>query len=248
VSDVRLRVDGLEVWYGRVRALHGIALTVRAGEAVTIVGPNGAGKSTLLRALMGLVPARAGALLFDGEALHGQPTESIVRRGVALVPEGRDLFGPLTVRENLLLGAYAVPRAGRRDARTAGLERALALFPALRGRLGAPVHALSGGEQQMVALARALVAQPRLLLLDEPSVGLAPLVVREIFRTLGRLKAAGLTILLVEQNARAAVRLADRGYALAPGRPLVPVAGGAETPGFLHEAYGLGRTREEVPS
>jgi len=163
----------------------------------------------------------------DGAPLHGLAPEAIVARGVALVPEGRELFGPLSVHTNLALGAYATPRAGRTRRMADDLERVLALFPALRPRLAQPVSTLSGGEQQMVAVGRALMARPRLLLLDEPSVGLAPLVIRAIFDVLARLRAEGLTMLLVEQNARAAFRIADRGYALVGGAAEPARAGGS---------------------
>jgi branched-chain amino acid transport system ATP-binding protein len=239
VTRPRLEVRDLEVAYGRVRALAGGTLAVHPGELVTIVGPNGAGKTTLMRAVMGQVPARRGTVLLDGQPLTGLATEAIVRRGVALVPEGRDLFGSLTVRENLLLGAYPLDGAERRARLGERLDRVLALFPALAPRLRQLAATLSGGEQQMVALGRTLMAAPRLLLLDEPSVGLAPLVVREIFRALRTLKAEHLTILLVEQNARAAFRIADRGYALSPGRPLVPVDAGGQLPDSARRAYGL---------
>ncbi|MBI4010888.1 MAG: ABC transporter ATP-binding protein [Candidatus Rokubacteria bacterium] len=240
-----LTVEGLDVFYGRVQALHGVGLSVERGELVTIVGANGAGKTTLLRAIMGLVPARAGTVSFEGQSIRGRPPEAIVCLGIAMVSEGRDLFGPLTVRENLLLGAYSRGRRGRRETLDDDLERVLTLFPVLRARLRQTARTLSGGEQQMLALGRALMARPRLLLLDEPSVGLAPLVIREIFRTLARLKAEGLTMLLVEQNARAAFRIADRGYVLGPGRPIAPVTPGAFAPDSARAAYGL-ETKQEV--
>ncbi len=240
-----LEVRGLDVFYGRVRALSGVGLSVARGEMVTIVGPNGAGKTTLLRAIMGLVPARAGTVTVEGRSITGEPTEGIVRLGLGMVPEGRDLFAPLTVRENLVLGAYSRPRRARRAAMTADLDGVLALFGALKARLGTPAGTLSGGEQQMVAIGRALMARPRLLLLDEPSVGLAPLVISVIFRALETLKAEGLTILLVEQNARAAFRIADRGYALSPGGIIAEAAidrSGAES---ARRAYGFELMREE---
>ncbi len=236
-----LEVRGLDVFYGRVQALHGVSLEVGQGELVTLVGPNGAGKSTLLRAVTGMVPARAGAVLFDGAPVTGRPTEAIVHLGLSMVPEGRLLFGPLSVRDNLALGAYARGRAGRRQTLAADLERVLALFPILASRLRQPVATLSGGEQQMVAIGRALMARPRCLLLDEPSVGLAPLMVAEIFRVIETLKGEGLSMLLVEQNARAAFRIADRGYALEPGGRL----GRADR--AAHEAYGLELVEEELP-
>jgi branched-chain amino acid transport system ATP-binding protein len=239
-----LEVRDLDVFYGRVQALRGVTLAVARGELVTIVGPNGAGKSTLLRALMGLVPARGGTVTFEGRVIAGRPTEDIVRLGLVLVPEGRELFGALTVRENLMLGAYSRGRAARRAQMAQDLAAVLALFPALGPRLGRPAATLSGGEQQMLAVGRALMARPRLLLLDEPSVGLAPLVVTEIFRALEGLKARGLTVLLVEQNARAAFRIADRGYALSPGGLVSPVVtdGAHES---ARRAYGLELVREE---
>jgi branched-chain amino acid transport system ATP-binding protein len=241
-----LVVRGLEAGYGAVRVLRGADLDVARGELVTIVGPNGSGKSTLLRAITGLVTPGAGTIHFDGESLVGRGPEAIVRLGVAMVPEGRELFGPLSVRDNLRLGAYATARAGRARRIAADLDRVLALFPALASRLHQPVATLSGGEQQMVAIGRALLARPRLLLLDEPSVGLAPLVVRTIFDVLAGLRAEGLTMLLVEQNARAALRIADRGYALGPaGRPIAAATEPCATEA-ARSAYGLSIVREEA--
>ncbi|HET9491055.1 MAG TPA: ABC transporter ATP-binding protein [Methylomirabilota bacterium] len=240
-----LDVVGLDVFYGRVQALRGVSLHVTPGELVTIVGPNGGGKTTLLRALTGLVPVRAGTIAFGGARISDQPTEVIVRRGLALVPEGRELFGPLTVRENLALGAYPCGRAARRAHLGPDLERVLGLFPALRPRLGQAAATLSGGEQQMVAIGRALISRPRLLLLDEPSVGLAPLVIGEIFRALAALKREGLTMLLIEQNARAAFRIADRGYALRPGGVISEVTANGHGSEPAH-AYGLVLSRQEA--
>ncbi|HUG37187.1 MAG TPA: ABC transporter ATP-binding protein [Candidatus Limnocylindrales bacterium] len=239
-----LAVRGLHVRYGRVTAVRAAALTVERGELVTIVGPNGAGKTSILRAITGLVPAAAGTVQLDGAPITTRAPEDIVRLGVVMVPEGRELFGALSVRDNLRLGAYSTPRAGRARRIAADLDRVVALFPALRPRLERAAATLSGGEQQMVAIGRALMARPRLLVLDEPSVGLAPLVVRDIFAVLARLKAEGLTMLLVEQNARAAFRIADRGYALAPGGRLVPTATGDGT-GAARAAYGLNPLAEE---
>jgi branched-chain amino acid transport system ATP-binding protein len=239
-----LEVRGLDVFYGRVQALRGVGLCVASGELVTIVGPNGAGKTTLLRAITGLVPRRRGTVTFEGREVAGQAAEDIVRRGIVMVPEGRDLFAPLTVRENLRLGAYSRPRAARRATMTADLEAVLRLFGALRARLDAPAGTLSGGEQQMLAIGRALMARPRLLVLDEPSVGLAPLVIAVIFRALAALKAEGLTILLVEQNARAAFRIADRGYALRPGGTIVEAARDDSMAESARRAYGLELIRE----
>jgi branched-chain amino acid transport system ATP-binding protein len=237
-----LSVRGLEVTYGRVHAVRGADLDIARGEVVTIVGPNGAGKSSLLRAVAGVVPPRAGRVHFLGEDVTGLPAEALVRRGLVMVPEGRELFGTVSVRDNLRLGAWARPARERRHALAADLDHVLALFPALRTRLAQPAATLSGGEQQMLAIGRALLARPRLLLLDEPSVGLAPLVVRAIFSVLDSLKREGLTMFLVEQNARAALRLADRGYALSPGgRPVGMEAGGR---GATALAYGLSASGE----
>ena len=239
-----LAVRGVDVCYGRVTAVRAAALTVERGELVTIVGPNGAGKTSLLRAITGLVPAAAGTVQLDGVSLAGRAPEDIVRLGIVMVAEGRELFGSLSVRDNLRLGAWPTPRAGRARRMADDLDRVLALFPVLRPRLAQAAATLSGGEQQMVAIGRALMARPRLLVLDEPSVGLAPLVVGDIFRVIARLKAEGLTMLLVEQNARAAFRIADRGYALAPGGRLVPTAtdDGAHS---ARAAYGLNPLPEE---
>ncbi len=237
-----LAVEDLDVFYGRVQALRRARLAVAQGELVTLVGPNGSGKTTLLRAVTGLVPIKAGRIVFEDHVISGSATEEIVRRGIAMVPEGRELFGPLTVQQNLLLGAYALPRAERRAARGDALNRVLALFPTLRQRLGQAAATLSGGEQQMVAMGRALMARPRLLLLDEPSVGLAPLIIGEIFRALAELKAAGLTILLVEQNARAAFRIADRGYVLNPGGVIGTVAANGQGAEATRRAYGFERS------
>ena len=238
----------VDVFYGRVQALTQASLRVAPGELVTLIGPNGSGKTTLLRAVTGLVPVRSGTVVFEGETISGSATEDIVRRGISMVPEGRELFGPLTVHQNLLLGAYPLRRVARRAGLEVALERVLSLFPALRPRLKQAVGTLSGGEQQMVAVGRALMARPRLLLLDEPSIGLAPLVIREIFRALAALKAEGLTILLVEQNARAAFRIADRGYVLSPGGLLAPLADNGHGAESAYEAYGLTLSRGVKPS
>ena len=214
-----LTLRNLESGYGSLRVLKGLSLHVSAGEIVTLIGANGAGKTTLLHTLCGLVPVRAGEIVFDSASLAGLRPEAIVRRGCALVPEGRQLFAPLTVHENLLLGAC--PQFKRRQTRAeinADLERVYALFPKLADRRKQLAGTLSGGEQQMVALGRALMSRPRLMMLDEPSTGLAPLVVKEILRTIASLRDAGNTILLVEQNARAALGIADRGYVIETGQ------------------------------
>ena len=209
-----LSVQNLTVSYGAVRAISGVSLHLQAGEAVALLGANGAGKSTTLRAISGLVRSQSGSVTFDGREIGGLSPTRIVERGVAHCPEGRRVFGGLSVLENLRLGASVRrDRPGVRD----DLERMLTLFPVLRERHAQSAGTLSGGEQQMLALARALMARPKLLLLDEPSLGVAPLLVRSIFQTLRELKASGVTILLVEQNARAALALVDRAYVLRTG-------------------------------
>jgi branched-chain amino acid transport system ATP-binding protein len=209
-----LEVRSLTVRYGRIAAVEDLDLTVGEGEIVGLVGPNGAGKSTTLSAIVGLVPAAAGGITFAGESLVGVPTEKIVRRGIGIVLEGRRMFSMLTVGENLLLGRVAARTRGV----DAALERVLNRFPILRDAFDDPAGRLSGGEQQQLALARALLGEPRLLLLDEPSLGLAPLVVDLIFDTLAELRRDGATILLVEQNIRRTIGLADRTYVLRAGR------------------------------
>jgi len=210
-----LRIADLRVNYGRVPALHGISLHVDAGEVVAMVGPNGAGKTTTLSAIFGLVEVAAGSVAFEGESLLGRTPEQILRRGLALVPEGRHIFGTLTVAENLQLGTTA-----RRDRSAAAddLERVLARFPVLGSYFEKSAGTLSGGEQQQLAIARALLSRPRLLLLDEPSLGLAPVVIDTVFDALDELRDEGVTILVVEQNAARAVEFADRAYILRSGR------------------------------
>jgi branched-chain amino acid transport system ATP-binding protein len=213
-----LEVSGLSARYGAVAALRDVSLEVRAGELVALIGANGAGKSTLLRTIAGLVAPAAGRVALDGRDVTGQAPEAMIRAGVALVPERRRVFAPLTVLDNLELGGYALPRG--RDFRgrlEAGVEEAYRLFPVLRRRRDQLAGTLSGGEQQMLAIGRALMTRPRLLLCDEPSLGLAPLVVAEMMRLLSTLRAEGTTILLVEQNARMALRAADRAYVLEVG-------------------------------
>ena len=213
-----LRLRNLDAGYGALAVLRRVSLHVSPGEIVTIVGANGAGKSTLLRTVMGLLRARAGEISFDGQGVAGLATERIVARGCSLVPEGRQVFAPMPVRENLLLGAHVQLRRGRRAEVARDLERVFGLFPILRTREHQLAGTLSGGEQQMLAIARALMARPRLMMLDEPSMGLAPLVVKDIFAIVRRISAEGTTVLLVEQNARGALQLATRGYVLETGR------------------------------
>ena len=212
-----LELSSVRAGYGRAEVLHDIDLTVREGELVTVIGANGAGKSTLLKAIVGLVPLRSGTISYRGARVPAPRPERLVRDGLALVPEGRLLFGPMSVRENLELGAYGAGRE-RRVVTERALARVNALFPVLEERAGQAAETLSGGEQQMLAVARALMSEPRLLLLDEPSLGLAPLVIAEIFSALDELRAQGVTILLVEQDARLALRHADRGSVMRTGR------------------------------
>jgi branched-chain amino acid transport system ATP-binding protein len=213
-----LEARGVVGAYGLVEVVKGVSLTVRAGELVTLLGPNGAGKTTFLKMVVGLLPPRAGTILVNGEDVGGLSPPAILRRKVALVPEGRQIFGPLTVLENLELGAYhRRRRRAERGAVAADLDRIYHLFPVLAERRGQLAGTLSGGEQQMVAIGRALMGSPDLLLLDEPSLGLAPRVVGTIISTLRTLRAGGLTILLVEQNAKLALEIADRGYIMRTG-------------------------------
>jgi len=213
-----LSVSGLGASYGAVAALHDVSLEVLPGEIVCVIGGNGAGKTTLLKTIAGVLRPVAGRVLADGQNIGGRPSWWVARHGITLVPEGRGVFADQSVRDNLMLGALA--RQTARDAAAIGadLDYALGLFPALAGKLELPAGSLSGGQQQMLAVARGLMARPRVLLLDEPSLGLAPLLVREIFAAVGRLRAQGVTVLLVEQMAAQALTLADRAYVLDRGR------------------------------
>jgi branched-chain amino acid transport system ATP-binding protein len=212
-----LTVSGLAVSYGAVAALHDVSLEVRHGEIVSVIGGNGAGKTTLLKAIAGVLRPAAGRIAADGRDIAGRPSWWVARHGISLVPEGRGIFGDQSVHDNLVLGASA--RRGTVSA--ADLERALSLFPALAAKLGSPAASLSGGQQQMLAVARGLMARPRVLLLDEPSLGLAPMLAREVFAAIQRLRADGVTILLVEQMAVQALALADRAYVLERGRVIL---------------------------
>ena len=209
-----LEVRGIDVRYGAATALRGVSIDVAAGELVCVVGPNGAGKSTLINAIAGMHPVASGTLSFEGRDLTRLAPHRFCGEGIAIVPEGRRLFTGMTVRENLMLGSY-LPKA--RAARDTSIERVCALFPALTGKLDAPAGALSGGQQQMVAIARALMAQPRLLLLDEPSLGLSPLIVQTMFAMIERIHGEGVAVLLVEQNVALALGLASRAYVLEEG-------------------------------
>jgi branched-chain amino acid transport system ATP-binding protein len=217
-----LQVSALSSHYGRIQALAGIELSVQEGELVALVGANGAGKSTLLRAISGVQPC-SGKIVFDGKDVSADPAERRVRAGIVQVPEGRQVFGPLSVEDNLRLGAYTRTRAES----GAELERVYAMFPPLKERRHQAAGLLSGGQQQMLAMGRALMARPRLLLLDEPSMGLAPRLVGEIFAKVRALKQARTTIFLVDQNAHAALAIADRGYVLETGRIVLAGMGAA---------------------
>ena len=215
-----LAVEGLSVRYGGVLALDAVDLSVGRGQLVTVIGANGAGKSSLVNAVVGVVPKAGGRVLVDGEDVTRSTPEALVGRGVVLVPERRELFAALSVDDNLRLGAYRRYLRGERDLK-ASLDEVYATFPQLGARRRQLAGTMSGGEQQMLAIGRAMMARPRLLLLDEPSLGLAPLIVEEIFRVVGALRDAGATVLLIEQNARAALRLADHGYLLETGTVLL---------------------------
>ena len=215
MSDTLLQLKGLSVSYGPVEAVHQVDLDVRSGEIVTVIGPNGAGKTTLLCAAMGLLPS-TGSISLAGERIARPSIEAMVTRGVGLVPEKRELFGDMSVEDNLLLGGFSRWRKGQRD-QAERMEEVFAIFPRLRERRPQLASTLSGGERQMLAIGRALMARPRLLLLDEPSLGLAPLIVREVLHVVSSLREHGVSVLLVEQNARAALRVADRAYVLEMG-------------------------------
>jgi branched-chain amino acid transport system ATP-binding protein len=210
-----LEVRDLQVAYGKARALWGVSLEVRTGELLCVVGPNGAGKTTLINALAGILPSGGGRIVLDGQDLTALAPHRYCEAGIALVPEGRRLFTGMTVLENLELGSYLPrPRTQRRET----LEQVMALFPVIREKLASPAGELSGGQQQMVAIARALMARPRLLLLDEPSLGLSPLIVRDLFAAIRRINAAGMSVLLVEQNVAMAMQVSQRAYVLEEGR------------------------------
>lgn len=213
-----LKIRNLEAGYGNLKVLRRISIHVAAGEIVTIIGANGAGKTTLLKTIAGLIRLHAGEMLFERDDMTRLSPERTVFLGCSLVPEGRQVFAPMTVRENLLLGGYVQYRRKRKKEVDADLERIFGLFPRLREREKQLAGTLSGGEQQMLAIGRALMARPKLIMMDEPSMGLAPLIVKDIFSIIRRLREEGNTVLLVEQNARAALGIADRGYVLETGR------------------------------
>lgn len=230
-----LSLQDVSVFYGAIQAVKGVSLEVREHELVTIVGANGAGKTTTLRTISGIYRPRLGRITFDGTDLASLPSHRIVSLGISQAPEGRQIFGSLTVRDNLMLGA-----TGRRDRASVprDMDYVCTLFPVLGERMSQSAGTLSGGEQQMLAIARALMAQPRLLLLDEPSLGLAPMLVNRIFAVISELKATGVTVLLVEQNARKALEIADRAYVMETGRIILEgEAGDIATNPAVEKAY-----------
>ena len=238
-----LEIRSLAVSYGNIRAVQGIDLDVAEGEIVALIGANGAGKSSTLRAVSGIEKPVAGSIRFEGREIAGRPPHEIIAAGITQVPEGRQIFGSLSVRENLRLGAFLRPGDEIADA----TADATAMFPILQDRLDAPGSELSGGQAQMLALARGVIARPRLLMLDEPTLGLAPKTAGEIFATIRRLRAGGLTIVLVEQNLRQALEIADRAYVLESGRiALDGTAAELKVNRHLHAAY-LGVSREKMP-
>jgi branched-chain amino acid transport system ATP-binding protein len=210
-----LTLENISVSYGAIRALKGVSMHVGQGEVVTLIGANGAGKTTTLRTITGLLSPTEGRILFEGQEISGRPTHQLVARGISMSPEGRGVFANLTVRENLMMGAYLKKNKAEINQ---DLERGFRMFPRLKERESQKAGTLSGGEQQMLAMARALMSRPRLLLLDEPSLGLAPLVVHTIFEAIDEIRGEGTTILLVEQNAHAALKHSDRAYVLETGR------------------------------
>ena len=216
-----LEFKQVNTFYGRVQALHDVSLSVRKGEIVTLIGANGAGKSTLLMTLCGDPRAASGSILYEGQELIGQSTPEIIRKGIAVAPEGRRVFARLTVEENLAMGAFFSDKSEREQQ----LAHVLELFPRLKERFAQRAGTMSGGEQQRLAIGRALMCRPRLLLLDEPSLGLAPLIIARIFETIEQLREEGVTVFLVEQNANQALKLADRGYVLENGRIVMEGSG-----------------------
>lgn len=216
-----LEIRDINTYYGSIHALKDVSVHVDRGEIVTVIGANGAGKTTLLNTISGVLHSRSGEILFDGQGIGKLPPDKVVRVGISQVPERRQVFSTLNVLDNLLLGAYLRRGRDKKDQVRTDLDFVFEIFPVLKDRQKQMGGTLSGGEQQMLALGRGLMAKPQLLLLDEPSLGLAPLLVREIFRVAGELREHGTTILLVEQNARAALRLADRGYVLETGKVVV---------------------------
>jgi len=243
-----LKVQDLRVNYGKVEAIHNVSLEVGAGQIVTVIGPNGAGKTTSLAAIMGLLPS-SGHIDFDGHVQRAANVEKRVIQGLALVPEKRDLFGEMSVEDNLLLGAFQRFRKGHRD-QAQTMEEVFALFPRLAERRSQAAATMSGGERQMLAIGRALMGKPKLLMLDEPSLGLAPLIVREIFRIISGVRDRGVSILLVEQNARAALQVADYAYVLEMGAVAMqgPARELADDPRVVEAYLGLGSKHQAMLS
>jgi branched-chain amino acid transport system ATP-binding protein len=241
MAELLLNVRSLQAGYGKAEVLHNLTITARAGKVITVIGPNGAGKSTLLNALMGALPSK-GTIEYDGQPIGLLALEERVMLGMALVPETRALFATMSVEDNLRLGAYRQVRLGNKDS-ARSLNEVFMLFPRLRERRTQLAGTLSGGERQMLAVGRALMGKPRLLMLDEPSLGLAPLVVRDIFATIAALRSTGVTILLVEQNARAALEVADYGYVLEMGEIALqgPAAELAKDPRVIETYLGVAR-------
>ena len=241
-NEVILDIRDLRVAYGKVEALHGVDLCIRRGQIVTVIGPNGAGKTTLLAALIGLLPATGDIIYMGHPRRHADEVETLVRQGMTLVPEKRELFAEMSVEDNLILGAFDRYRTGHRD-QMETMDEVFELFPRLEERRSQLAGTLSGGEPQMLAMGRALMAKPKLLMLDEPSLGLAPLIIKEIFRIIAELKQTGVAILLVEQNARAALQIADYGYVLETGE--VSLAGPSQElaadPRVIEAYLGLGK-------
>jgi len=223
-----LELRGLKVSYGGIHAVKGIDLAVKSGELVCLIGANGAGKTTTLKGICGLLPVRDGTIHYDGSDITGKPAFELVRRGLAMVPEGRGVFGALTIEENLQMGAYA---RSDRDGVREDIEHVFTLFPRLKERRRQTAGTMSGGEQQMLAMGRALMSKPRLLLLDEPSMGLAPLMVQKVFETVLEVSREGVTILLIEQNAKLALEVSHRGYVMESGE--ITLAGAADA--LLHD-------------
>ncbi|WP_434776005.1 ABC transporter ATP-binding protein [Pseudomonas oryzihabitans] len=216
-----LQFDNVSTFYGKIQALHGVSVQVNRGEIVTLIGANGAGKSTLLMTLCGTPRAHGGSIRYEGEELVGQETAQIMRKGIAVVPEGRRVFARLTVEENLAMGGFFTEQ----DGYDRQLDKVLGLFPRLKERYAQRAGTMSGGEQQMLAIGRAMMSEPRLLLLDEPSLGLAPIIIQQIFEIIEQLRQDGVTVFLVEQNANQALKLADRGYVLENGRIVMQDSG-----------------------
>ncbi len=213
-----LRIKNLHAYYGRIKALDNVSLHVRPGEIVSLIGANGAGKTTILNTISGLIRCSQGEIKFEDREINKLRPEKVVAAGISQVPEGRQIFGPLTVQENLELGAFLRYKKKEKEAIAGDLDRVFQLFPRLKERSEQIAGTLSGGEQQMLAIGRALMAKPKLLLLDEPSMGLAPLIVKDIMNTVSELRRSGMTVLMVEQNARASLTISDRGYVLETGR------------------------------